>query len=76
LTRRQIVLLAALAVLAVLVIWLAMRNPKPPWLPPDAVHARFLDPDTCLSCHGPSGVLPQSAAHPVGRDCLRCHARR
>lgn len=75
-TRRQVVLLLALAALAAALIGLALRNPAPPWLPSDAEHASSVSADACLACHGPGGPSPQSASHPVGRDCARCHVAR
>ena len=70
---RQVVLLALLAAVALFVAWLALRNPKPPWLPGDPEHETFVSAHECLKCHGPDGPIPQSLRHPVGRDCLRCH---
>jgi cytochrome c553 len=75
-SRRQIVLIAALAVLAVFVVYLAMRTRQPPFLPTDEVHGAFTSGEACLACHGPDGTSPQSPNHPVGRDCMRCHALR
>ena len=40
----QRVLLASLALLAAFALWLATRNPKPPFLPGDATHASFTTP--------------------------------
>ena len=75
-SRKQAALLALIGVLAVFLIWLALRNPKPPFLPRDETHASFVDAEPCLACHGPGGLSPQSTKHPVGRDCLRCHGFR
>jgi len=69
----QKTLFGLLLVLALLVAYLAWRNPQPPLLPADEAHARFSGPEACMACHGPEGALPQSRNHPVGRDCLRCH---
>jgi hypothetical protein len=74
--RKQTVLLAALAAAAVLVLWLALASRQPPQLPTDATHASWDDPATCLACHAPGAAVPQSANHPLGDDCLRCHGRR
>jgi hypothetical protein len=71
--RKQVSLLAALALLAALVIVLAVRNRQPPPLPEDGEHRGGAAVDRCLACHGPEGVLPRSRNHPVGLDCLRCH---
>lgn len=75
-TRKQLLLLLALLATAVVLVGLALRNPRPPWLPSDPQHAGFSNADDCLTCHGPGGPSPQSPAHPVGRDCTRCHAHR
>ncbi len=75
-SRRQPVFLVVIGVLAVFSIWLALRNPKPPFLPGDETHASFVSAEQCLGCHGPGGPRPHSAKHPLGRDCLRCHALR
>lgn len=75
-TRRQVILLVALFALAAILIGLALRNPAPPWMPEDAEHRKTFDADACLECHGPGGPSAQSASHPVGRDCTRCHAYR
>ena len=69
-------LLAALAAAAALVVWLAVASRQPPVLPGDDIHATWDGAATCLACHGPGGVLPQSPKHPLGADCLRCHGRR
>lgn len=74
--RLQKVLLALLVLGAAFVIWVAMRNPKPPFLPGDPTHASFETPEACLVCHAPGGPSPQSANHPLGRECMRCHAGR
>lgn len=74
--RTQKVLLAVLALAAGFVLWLATRNPKPPFLPSDESHASFASPEACLECHAPGGPSPQSANHPLGRECMRCHAGR
>jgi len=75
-TRRQILALLALAALAAVVAVLASRNPRPPYVPADADHARWEGAAACLACHGPDGPLPRSPNHPLGDDCLRCHAWR
>lgn len=74
--QKQVALLGALALLALFVGWLALRNPKPAFLPDDEVHATFSSARACLACHGPNGDVPQSRNHPVGNDCLRCHGFR
>ena len=71
-SRIQRILLGVLVVAGLLVAWLAFGTRQPPVLPGDADH-RFLDADTCMTCHGPEGPAPQSSTHPVGLDCLRCH---
>ena len=73
-SRRQIILLLALALLAATVGWLLIRNRQAPRLPADGEHASFVDADTCLACHGPEGPAPRSRNHPIGRRCLQCHA--
>ena len=72
-SRKQVVLLGALAAVAALVVWLSLRNPRPPELPADEAHATFSSADACLECHGPRGTSPRMENHPLGLDCLRCH---
>lgn len=73
-SRRQTVLLAFLAVAFAATLVLILRNPEPPFLPADDAHAGFLDADGCLVCHGVGAEQAQKPTHPVGRDCMRCHA--
>jgi len=75
-SRRQLISLLALGALLALVVYLALRNPKPPFLPADDAHRAFDGAEACLTCHGPGGPSPQAQKHPVGRDCMRCHAFR
>ena len=75
-SRRQAVSLLFLGALLVLVVYLAVRNPEPPFLPPDDAHRGFESAEACFTCHGSGGPSPQSEKHPVGRDCMRCHAIR
>lgn len=72
--RSQALFLLALALVAALIVILALRNRAAPWLPNDSEHATFSGADRCLTCHDRQGPVPQSERHPVGRDCLRCHA--
>jgi hypothetical protein len=72
--RVQVVFLAAILLLATLVLVLALRNPQAPFLPTDEDHATWTDAEPCLDCHGREGPAPQSPNHPLGRDCMRCHA--
>jgi Spy/CpxP family protein refolding chaperone len=74
--RTQWLLMAALAGAALFVGLLALRTNKPPFLPADAEHDGFVSGRACLTCHGPDGAAPQSKGHPLGNDCLRCHAAR
>lgn len=74
--RKQIFLLAGLAVAAFFVALLAFRNPQPPLMPRDAEHARVSAASDCLDCHAPGRAVPQSAKHPFGTDCTRCHGVR
>ena len=73
-SRRQIVLAAALALVALLAVLLAVRTRGAPYLPGDPEHAS--EAAACMSCHGSDGPAPRSANHPLGDDCFRCHARR
>ncbi len=75
-SRMQAVSLVFLGALLALVVYLAVRNPRPPFLPGDEIHGGFLTAEACLTCHAPDGPSPQSPRHPVGRDCTRCHAFR
>ena len=72
-SRLQRILLAVLVVAGLLVAWLAYRTRQPPILPDDAEHRRFVNAETCMTCHGADGPAPRSSTHPVGLDCLRCH---
>ena len=73
-SRRQMLLAATLALVALLAVLLAVRTRGAPYLPVDPDHAS--DAAACMSCHGPDGPVPRSANHPLGDDCFRCHARR
>lgn len=75
-SRRQMVLFAAVGALAAFVLWMALRTRQPPRLPADDAHAAFVSAETCLACHGPDGPSPQSRNHPLGNDCTRCHGFR
>ena len=75
-SRRQVVLLAAVAALAAMVLWLSLRSRQPPMLPVDDAHAVFVNAVACLTCHGPGGPSPQTKNHPMGNDCTRCHGFR
>lgn len=70
--RSRKIALLGLALFAAFVIVLALRNRRPPPLPPDAAHV-WENADACLECHGPGEALAQQPNHPVGRDCARCH---
>ena len=75
-SRKQWIVLAAIAVAAGFIAWLALSSRQPPLLPTDDAHAAFESAASCLSCHGAEGAVPQSPRHPLGEDCLRCHGRR
>ena len=75
-SRKQVVLLAILALAILAVAWLARSNRQPPFLPQDGDHASFSGAEPCLKCHGPDGPYPQSRSHPTGFDCIRCHGTR
>ena len=75
-SRRQIVLLAVLLLVALAVGWLALRTRQPPLLPTDAAHVEAADAPACLECHGPGGPSPRGPNHPLGDDCRRCHGTR
>jgi hypothetical protein len=72
---KRTLLLGLIFALAAIVVYLAARNPPAPFLPADEVHAVFVSPEECLSCHGPDGGLPQGPNHPINRQCMSCHAR-
>ncbi len=71
--RMQKVSFGVLGLLAVLIGFLVLRNPKPPFLPDDPEHRSFA---TCNDCHAMDGPVPRSTEHPIGEDCNRCHAIR
>ena len=75
-SRKQWIILAAIGIGAAFVLWLALSSRQPPLLPEDDLHARFENARACLSCHGSDGVVPRSARHPLGDECLRCHGTR
>ena len=75
-TRIQRILLVVLVVAVSFVAWITYRTRQPPVLPDDAEHRRFVNAETCLTCHEADGPRPQSSTHPVGLDCLRCHGSR
>ena len=74
--RQKWILLLVLAAVAAVVIWLAVGQRTPPFLPSDEEHAVFTGADDCLPCHDLEGPAARSINHPVGRDCLRCHGIR
>ena len=69
-------LLLALALLALLVGYFALRTRQPPLLPRDVIHSPSTRSLQCLNCHGPTGQYPRSKNHPLGDDCFRCHGLR
>ncbi len=72
----QAALLAGVALLALLVGYLAMRTRQPPLLPPDVDHARFVTAESCLgACHGLAGSSPRGKNHTPRLDCMDCHGR-
>jgi len=74
-SRTQTIAFTAVLLLAVLIGVLALRNRQPPVLPADRDHARFINFDSCLSCHGPDGDIPYSDNHTPRTDCMQCHGR-
>lgn len=74
--RKQVALLAGLAVVAGFVALLALRNPQPPLMPRDGEHETFSGAEACLECHAAGRAVPQSPKHPFGNDCARCHGTR
>lgn len=74
--RSQWIALAALALAAAFIAWLARSGRQPPLLPADETHARFESAAACLTCHGPQGTQPRPPRHPLGDECLRCHGYR
>ena len=71
--RSQLIALVGVLALAALVLFLAVRARQPPVLPANPDHQRFVNPNACLSCHGPGGELPQSKNHTPRTDCMGCH---
>ena len=71
--RVQWIAFGGLVLLAGFVLVLMLRNPRAPALPGNANHV-WREADTCLVCHDTNGMMPRTPNHPVGRDCLRCHA--
>jgi hypothetical protein len=63
-----------LAMIALLIITLAVRNRPAPQMPRDREHTLDNDADRCLTCHMSGSILPQSKNHPVRRDCMSCHS--
>ncbi|HEY3176224.1 MAG TPA: hypothetical protein VGK94_10770 [Candidatus Polarisedimenticolia bacterium] len=73
--RRVIVLIAFLAAFLALVFMVAVRR-TPPEIPGDRDHLQAgLDPEACLSCHGPGRSSPRTPNHPLGNQCWGCHYR-
>jgi cytochrome c553 len=75
-SRKQLIILAAIVIAGGFIAWLALSSRQPPLLPVDDVHAVFESATTCLSCHAAEGAVPRSSRHPLGDDCLRCHGAR
>jgi hypothetical protein len=72
-SRTQTIAFIAVVLLAALIGVLAVRSRQPPVLPPDADHARFINHESCLSCHGPGAKSPYSENHTPRTDCMHCH---
>ncbi len=72
--KRSALLILILGAFLALVVATALRR-QPPDIPMDAEHVRTrLQPDACLSCHGPGGSHPRTPNHPMGRNqCWNCH---
>jgi len=60
--------------LAGLLVLYTLRS-RPPHLPADADHEQAVDPDRCLSCHGPGQRRPRGPKHPLNDQCFSCHDR-
>jgi len=75
-SRKQLMILAAMGAMAAFIAWLAWSSRQPPMLPDDDTHRTFLGARECLSCHCPEGPVPRSRQHPLGDDCVRCHGSR
>lgn len=73
---KQMLVLAAIAIVAAFVAWLARASRQPPMLPKDDVHLTFESAAACLTCHAADAAVPRSSRHPLGGDCLRCHGPR
>lgn len=72
--RTQVIAVLVLLVVALLVGTLVCRGRQAPFLPVDADHARFVGHGPCDECHGPDAGAPRGENHPIGNDCMRCHA--
>ena len=74
--RTQVILLVVLALVALVVLFLALSTRQAPFLPGDEDHRGLGGERECVVCHGPDGALPRSTNHPLGEDCYRCHAAK
>lgn len=72
--RAQWIAFGALFAFAALVLVFVLRNRQAPPMPPDEAHS-WLNADTCMECHATGTELAQNPNHPVGRDCMQCHAK-
>ena len=72
--RTQWIAFGALFAFAALVLVFALRNRQAPQMPPDEDHG-WRNAETCLECHAPGKQHLENPNHPVGRDCLQCHAK-
>jgi len=71
--KTQWIAVCGLLAFAAIVSVLMLRNRHPPAMPDNTDHT-WRGADGCLVCHGPNGRAPRTPNHPVGRECLRCHA--
>ena len=65
-------LLATLLATGLVCYTLKQRRPL---IPADADHRPVVEPDRCLSCHGPGTRNPRGPNHPLNDQCFNCHER-
>lgn len=74
-SRNQWIAVVLLVAASIYIAQLALRAEKPPFMPNNAVHD-WQGAQQCLTCHGPGMVHERTKNHPIGLDCMRCHAKR
>lgn len=66
-------LIAAVAAVLLLLVFLSSSGKKAPAIPTDATHAALKTDESCLACHAPGMSAPLKDTHPPKEQCAVCH---